>query len=151
MKCDHTQDCDECVSADAYSDLRRAAGQQAVAVYAGAVAMGEWAARLHHRSEVRLKSRPACYIAMLPIIIEVGREYGYAIAVHGSLTRDLDLVASPWAEGAAAAVTLAKAIALAVGGGMHAAPTEKPHGRRAWIIYTSDETKIDLSVMPRQP
>ena len=45
----------------------------------------------------------------------VGRGYGYAIAVHGSRIRDLDLLAVPWIENTAITPTmLADGIAAAL-------------------------------------
>lgn len=98
----------------------------------------------------------------------VARRYGYALAVHGSLARDIDLIAVPWAYVVADAATLAEAIraeAESVTG--HTAfwledaaadpmdytrrnPEPKPHGRLAWSIHIAGAgTYIDLSVMPR--
>jgi hypothetical protein len=41
---------------------------------------------------------------------DVARKLGYALGVHGTLKRDIDLIACPWAWNAAPAKTLAKAI-----------------------------------------
>jgi hypothetical protein len=41
---------------------------------------------------------------------ERGRELGYAIAVHGTLKRDIDLVAIPWTDEAVSARELCEAI-----------------------------------------
>ena len=38
------------------------------------------------------------YAALYPELAEVARSHGYALAVHGSLARDFDLIAVPWAE-----------------------------------------------------
>lgn len=94
---------------------------------------------------------------LLPPIREVARALGYAIAVHGSLARDIDLVAIPWTEEAHDGETLAQAVAGAaaatgdgwagVGGAF--APKPKPHGRTAWTIHLEGGTYIDLSVTPR--
>lgn len=40
----------------------------------------------------------AFYRAILPNLITEARYYGYALGVHGSLRRDLDLIAVPWTE-----------------------------------------------------
>jgi hypothetical protein len=37
---------------------------------------------------------------LLPALREVARRFGYALAVHGSLEWDIDLVAVPWCENA---------------------------------------------------
>lgn len=38
------------------------------------------------------------YLSIIPQIKAAGKEMGYAIAVHGSMRRDLDLIAVPWVE-----------------------------------------------------
>ena len=97
------------------------------------------------------KVRPLAYACMLPRLTTVAREYGYALAVHGSLQRDLDLIAVPWSEVAVPAEDLIFAIANSAGGFMfpHEKGIEKPHGRRAWVIHLGAGMYIDLSVMPR--
>lgn len=85
------------------------------------------------------------------------RELGYALAVHGSERRDLDLIAAPWTDEAVSAGELAHEIAIAVGGfiptdetgSADRNPTSKPHGRLAWSIHLGGGPYIDLSVMPR--
>ena len=102
------------------------------------------------------------YAQLLPRIREQGKRLGYAIAVHGTMTRDLDLLAVPWVEDAAAPEELVKMIAEAVGGfvvrnedngemerGTVGKPTQQPHGRMSWNICWGGRPFIDLSVMPR--
>jgi hypothetical protein len=96
------------------------------------------------------------------------RELGYALGLHGSASRDLDLIAAPWREGAIAPFDLAFAmrdvvnevlgIAAPMGFSLSTAP--RPHGREAWSIHLVEEIEtdetgwtcspyIDLSIMPR--
>lgn len=94
------------------------------------------------------------------------RELGYAIGVHGSLARDIDLIAVPWTAAAASADELAAALlatAEAVNGCAFTIndsdarpndytrrnPEPKPHGRLAWSIHLGGGPFIDLSIMPR--
>lgn len=87
----------------------------------------------------------------------VARAHGYALAVHGSLARDIDVVAIPWTAEAVEAEALVAALAAEVERvnghvyfrGRDPNPTEKPHGRRAWSIHLGGGPYIDLSVMPR--
>ena len=99
------------------------------------------------------------YAAILPAVRAVAREHGYAIGLHGSTNRDLDLIAVPWTDEACDDRTLVEAIRAAVDGTVYANsyPFKKPHGRRAWVIYLDGEPLpnghppyIDLSVMPRE-
>ena len=38
------------------------------------------------------------YVVCFPALAEVARAHGYALMVHGTVARDLDLVACPWTE-----------------------------------------------------
>src|SRR5690242_12079906 len=108
---------------------------------------------------------------LIPHLTELARKHGYAIGLHGSMNRDLDLIAVPWIEDAAPAEVLVEAIREAIDGhiipdGTPAGkwdgekfvsavirqPEPKPHGRRAWSIhFCGHHFYIDLSVMPLQP
>lgn len=108
--------------------------------------------------------KAAAFAWMIPHLTQVARIYGYAIGLHGSMNRDLDLIAVPWTDSAAPAETLVEAIRDAVDGYIRndqrteenrydaqtRNPCDKPHGRRAWTIYFCGRRfYIDLSVMPR--
>lgn len=115
-------------------------------------------------SEKQLSHRTAAFAWMVPHLTEVARDHGYALGLHGSMARDLDLIACPWTEAAAPAEVLVEAIRDAVGGTIRNDPPtkgnkyvldtrnpgEKPHGRLAWSIrFSGHRFYIDLSVMPR--
>lgn len=99
---------------------------------------------------------------LLDLILEpmrsAAKNQGYAIAVHGSLNRDIDLVAIPWREGAMDADSLVDVICGAVTGAVGSCLkhgeewTPKPHGRQArtLLVYVGqNHMQLDLSVMPR--
>lgn len=96
------------------------------------------------------------YLSVLPSIRAVARVLGYAIGVHGSMQRDLDLIAVPWVDKHGTPDALAKAIQYAACG-MHGDVVtwrQKPCGRIATslpICWTEDKRPssghIDLSVM----
>ena len=102
---------------------------------------------------------------LLPALREVARRNGYALAVHGSLERDIDLIAVPWRDSAVGASYLVtrmfevcKVVTGAVWPGQEGdavpVPETKPCGRLAWAIrFPGDEggPYIDLSVMPPPP
>lgn len=94
---------------------------------------------------------------ILPAMRRAAKDCGYAIAVHGSLNRDIDLVAIPWREhGVEGKDNLAQRIVGAVGGvtgRCHRRQewTPKPHGRFALtiLVWCGETTgQLDLSVMP---
>jgi hypothetical protein len=81
------------------------------------------------------------------------RLYGYALTVHGSMMRDLDLVAIPWTAEAVDEKTLIDEL-IHRHDLMEGNPTQKdkPHGRRSYVFigFGGEETGyIDFSVMPR--
>ncbi|WP_343577986.1 hypothetical protein [Pseudomonas sp.] len=79
----------------------------------------------------------------------LAREVGYAVGVHGSLERDLDLIAAPWQEGAVSAEQLCRHLADGLGGTIVGIAEEKPLGRYAVNIQIPGWFKvIDLSVAP---
>lgn len=95
-------------------------------------------------------SRVTFYGALYPELREAARHHGYALAVHGSLTKDLDVVAVPWTEDAADNVTLARAVCEAAGGFFTGGRDVGPHGRLRYTIHLGKTGGyVDLSVMPR--
>lgn len=79
---------------------------------------------------------------------------GYALAMHGSFTRDLDLLAAPWTDKACEPEHLVQRILGACENlrEQHSNPGLKPHGRKVWTLIFSafgDPRFVDLSIMPR--
>ena len=90
------------------------------------------------------------YCALYPALANIARSHGYALAIHGTLGRDMDLICVPWAETVSEAravideITRTFAICL-----IGDAPTAKNHGREAWTISIGHgECAIDLSFTP---
>jgi hypothetical protein len=115
---------------------------------------------------VKPVSPASTYVAIIPRLTEAAREVGYAVAVHGSLGRDLDLVAIPWVEEAVSAEKLILCLLAAVGynarlshrqegkdptQGNGDIPGKKPHGRLSWSIHFDNGLYVDVSVMPLMP
>lgn len=111
---------------------------------------------------LRDPSRALVFATYLASLQQVARECGYALAVHGSMATDLDLIAVPWVPEAVSAEDLIEALRTShVGGtigktygvdGPRGGPEDKPHGRRAWSIYFDEACTgpyLDVSVMPR--
>jgi hypothetical protein len=118
------------------------------------------------------------YVCAYAGLAETARKHGYALAIHGSVITDMDLVAIPWTDEASDAQTVMRAIKdhlsaltfrecvksdlpsiteenldeLIAGtkeGRLKNGEEQKPHGRLAWNLYLDHGVKIDLSVMPR--
>ena len=100
-------------------------------------------------------SRMPFYAALYPRIRQAAFELGYALPIHGSLTKDLDVVVVPWVAEAAPFEDLVRTIVETSGGvvqvmdAQHNDTTHMPHGRMAVTILLSNGGYIDLSVMPR--
>lgn len=97
---------------------------------------------------------PVGYVFVWLRAVQVARNHGYAIGLHGSMNRDLDMIAVPWTEEASPAEDLVEAIRVDLSGELLREPNgaitvEKPHGRRAWgIRLPHSHAYVDLSVMP---
>ena len=91
------------------------------------------------------------YCALYPGLTEITRRHGYALAVHGTLGRDMDLICIPWIRDAGEPQAVIDEIVSTfdlrcVGG----PPTLKEHGRVAHTLSIGfGECFIDLSFMPR--
>ena len=122
-----------------------------------------------HPPVARAAARALCE-TLLSGVIEpvrrVARDAGYAITVHGSLARDIDLVAIPWIEhNVSTPDYLVDRIAAVIAGQVGRCAvyrskgkdpwTEKPHGRKSITILAWNElfgsVDIDISVMPSAP
>lgn len=93
---------------------------------------------------------PVFYLCSLPGLVKVARSHGYALAVHGSLARDLDIIACPWTEDAADPEVLVEALRERVGGVTDSKVTPRPHGRQGYVIHLGGGPYIDLAVMPKR-
>lgn len=112
----------------------------------------------HPPEHVALRTPP--YVAMYPALCDAAFSQGYALAVHGSVVRDFDLIAIPWTHGARPVEELIEALRAACGGWIYAPhtkrdPTPKPHGRLAWTIHLGGALDgkeaaayLDVSVIP---
>lgn len=96
---------------------------------------------------------PAYMVGIYPALAEKARGLGYALALHGSLQRDLDLIAVPWTAAAVEPAALVKALCeefdVAPNHAMDK-PEQKPHGRLSWSVPLWWGAYLDLSVMPRE-
>lgn len=90
------------------------------------------------------------YACLYPELAEITRKHGYALAAHGSLGRDFDLICIPWVESPSRPQMVVNEITRTfnikeVGG----PPSDKPHGRIAYSLSLSfGECFVDLSFMP---
>lgn len=104
-------------------------------------------------SEKPAPSFAPAYVALYPMLVEVARQHGYALAVHGSVRRDFDFIAAPWTPEASPPEAMIAEMCAATGGTMTGQrpntqnPVLRAHGRQAWSIYLGS-AYLDVSVMP---
>ena len=88
------------------------------------------------------------YCALYPGIAKIVREHGYALAVHGSLARDFDLICIPWVEAPSEPKDVVDAIVSEFVIIKNGEPRIMLHGREVWTISIGfGECFIDLSFM----
>lgn len=107
----------------------------------------------------------ATYKRLIGPLRERAMELGYAIGVHGTLKRDIDLIACPWTNESVDAIMLAGELLkvcqrvngvafIKPGDGQpfhrQGCPGMKWHGRRVWSFHLGGGPYVDLSVMPRR-
>jgi hypothetical protein len=92
------------------------------------------------------------YIGLYAELAELSRRHGYALAVHGSIARDFDLIAIPWTCDASNPQEVIDEItatfAFKETGG---APSVKEHGRIVYTLVVSfGECFLDFSFTPKE-
>ena len=91
------------------------------------------------------------YRIILPVIRDAARKHGYGVGVHGTMKRDLDLIAVPWASDHSTIDELLIAIQMAVIGyvtGHEKQVKQMPCGRVGCILPIGYFERIDISIMP---
>lgn len=101
--------------------------------------------------------KPTLYAALYPGMVKVAREKGYALAIHGSILCDLDLIACAWRDDAVSPDHLMQALwdelaRFDLGEDFHKYKNLEckamPGGRLSYCIPIMGDWFIDLSVYP---
>jgi hypothetical protein len=113
-------------------------------------------ARVNHKRGDLMKpanNGPFYAAGLYTKLAEVFRSHGYALAVHGSVACDFDLIAVPWVDEAADpddVVTALLARFALKRTDLDREPTPKPHGRIAYSVHLSfGDCCLDISFTPR--
>lgn len=112
-------------------------------------------------------AKPSLYAYYFLALKEIALEYGYNLVLHGSLNRDLDLIAIPWQEEVKDEFEMINALSKYLTGKIsdyktHYLYSELPAGRHSYVInlnrggyqgkddqYVDDpQYYIDVSVTP---
>lgn len=78
-------------------------------------------------------------------IREIAKSLGWAIGVHGSLRRDIDLIAVPWVEGACCDNDLVDGIISGTGYHTfgHRLGKPRPSGRRTILLFAQGVERVE--------
>lgn len=124
-----------------------------------------------------IHAKPSLYAFYFEVIKQIGMKYGYNIVLHGSMNRDLDLIAIPWEMELGDKEQMIDEIVNVIGGILTMQNRSvdnpvgtrfglKPHGRIVYTIqinrsieykyeiiaeikdYADPQYYIDMSVLP---
>ena len=106
--------------------------------------------------------KPSLYAFYFQLLKEKAVEYGYNLVLHGSMNRDLDLIAIPWVKELGDVEDMILQFAEIIGGYvMHQSDEQRkcfPHGRESYVININRcrdkegndlQYYIDISVIPK--
>lgn len=101
---------------------------------------------------VTCNGRPAFYAAMWDDIRNCAMDKGWAVALHGSLSSDMDIMAMPWTDGAAPFPKVVESIAELFDGNTLAecfkiAYNEKTHNRIVATVPIWADFYLDISAI----
>ena len=108
-----------------------------------------------NRYAVTCNGRPAFYASIYEDIRKTAMALGWAVALHGSLKSDMDIMAMPWLENAVKFETLISAICglfedNELAGQYSVDYKSKPHGRIVATIPIWEDFYLDISTIDAQ-
>lgn len=103
-----------------------------------------------------IHAKPSLYAFYFDAIKQIGISYGYNIVLHGSMSRDLDLIAIPWIENVGDKESMVDEIASSIGGSVLMQNRTvkniegdrfslKPHNRIAYIININRDFEMKFN------
>lgn len=112
-----------------------------------------------------IKAKPQFYANCFEQLKTIAQLFGYNLVIHGSMDRDMDLIAIPWAYQIKPAEDMVNAMVEYLGGHIMEESetaretfTKNHHGRRNFVInlnrggkqtnYEDPQWYIDLSITP---
>lgn len=92
------------------------------------------------------------YACLYPQLAEIARTHGYALAVHGTMGRDFDLVCVPWTDEPSRPQVVVDEMTESFSIMQSGEPETRQHGRLVYtIVLQFGECFLDLSFMPTIP
>lgn len=108
------------------------------------------------REQVTCNGRAALYAILWEDIRNAAMDCGWAVALHGSLSSDMDIMAMKWVEDCTDADTMIDTIIERCFGdsvvskyGKRCVQNEKPHGRVCYSIPIYGDVYLDISLMDK--
>jgi len=90
------------------------------------------------------------YLGLYPPLAEVARKHGYALAAHGTLGRDFDLICVPWVDNPSEPQAVVNEIMNEFDIKQVGQPQEMSHKRICYTLKVSfGECFLDFSFMPK--
>lgn len=90
------------------------------------------------------------YVGLYPALADIARAHGYALAIHGTIARDFDLIAIPWVESPSHPDDVVSEMTTKYALRSAGEPDTTFHGRRRYtLILSFGECFCDLQFMPR--
>lgn len=106
-----------------------------------------------NKEEINPNGRAVFYTVFWESFRKAAIERGWALAMHGSMASDMDMMAMPWTEEARPVEELIQALSDCIGKTVwktsHFVPHHgKPHGRVVYTLSVYSDYYIDLSILP---
>lgn len=99
---------------------------------------------------VNTNHKPSYYALLYATVREVGLSCGWAVAIHGSLASDLDLIAVAWTEDAKSLPDFLESVTDALSGTVFKYSWNGPHqsesGREIWTLPIEGDHYLDMTV-----
>ncbi len=100
-------------------------------------------------NEIKPNYAPMYAAAMYPDLAEIFQSHGYALAVHGSLARDFDLIAVQWSDAVSKPEEIFKEIEATYAVNVLRPFETKAHGRICYTVCMGfGHCSLDLSFFP---
>jgi hypothetical protein len=105
------------------------------------------------KEEVRIEGKPVFYAVLYNDFKREALECGYALAMHGSMHSDMDLIAVAWTDETKPVKELVARLNARIGRTVWEEHnlkrgSKKPHGRICYTLAIMGDWYIDLSIIP---
>ena len=89
--------------------------------------------------------KPNFYTTCIDVLKEISMRYGYNLVLHGSLTRDLDVLVVPWNRDVKPHIEMIKEFATYLGGWIDERYSKPSYHGRLYVINLNRKKFIDAN------